>query len=144
MRRGWTDGQRYITKYGKIPVVLGSEPPTPTPTGPEGRDERNQLAFCRSRRSLSLTLLGQIDAFMLDSRSQSVGRGTISSVEWGRFGMDSGVQRREERERRARERGGGQRRTDGAEVRTAETQKACRQRRTSRKKAHQREENSPS
>ena len=115
MRRGWTDGQRYITKYGKIPVVLGSEPPTPTPTGPEGRDERNQLAFCRSRRSLSRSLswgkLTHSCWTLVRSVGRSVGRRTISSVEWGRFGMDSGVQRREEREReRETERGGGQRR----------------------------------
>ena len=52
--------------------------------------EISSLIAGRGARSLarSLTLLGQIDAFMLDSRSQSVGRGTISSVEWGRFGLE--------------------------------------------------------
>ena len=64
-----------------------------------GRGRNRAILLARSLAH-SLTLWGQIDAFMLDARSvgrsdRRRGRGragwaTISSVEWGRFGLECG------------------------------------------------------
>ena len=64
-----------------------------------GRGHNRAILLARSLAH-SLTLWGQIDAFMLDARSVGriagagargwAGWATISSVEWGRFGLECG------------------------------------------------------